>query len=87
MATLAIREAVAVYEADWRQEERGKALSPAQLRVLRLLCRGLTDREIARRLGISHFTVHRHLVAIYARLGTNNRVATVIKALQQGFLE
>ena len=56
-------------------------LTPRQWEVIRLVAGGLTDAQIARHLGIAEATVGKHLEGIYARLGTNNRVAAVNKAL------
>jgi DNA-binding CsgD family transcriptional regulator len=38
-----------------------------------LATQGLSDKEIALRLGISHNTVGNHFRAIYARLGISKR--------------
>jgi DNA-binding NarL/FixJ family response regulator len=52
---------------------RGK-VSPREADVLDLLCRGLTDRQIATRLGISPRTVDKHLEHAYVKLGVRCRV-------------
>lgn len=48
-------------------------LTERQLQVARLAVRGLSDREIADRLGVSQHTVHTHLGNIFARLGISSR--------------
>lgn len=48
-------------------------LSERESEVLRLVADGLTDREIARALGISPRTVGRHVGSILAKLGVRNR--------------
>jgi two-component system nitrate/nitrite response regulator NarL len=48
-------------------------LSERENEVLRLVADGLTDREIARALGISPRTVGRHVGSILAKLGVRNR--------------
>ncbi len=40
-------------------------LSPAQRPVLKLLLEGLTERQVAERLGLSQHTIHSHARAIY----------------------
>lgn len=52
---------------------RGK-VSPREADVLDLLCCGLTDRQIATRLGISPRTVDKHLEHAYVKLGVRCRV-------------
>src|SRR5687768_9254758 len=55
-------------------------LSRAQLRVLALLNRGLTTREIAHELDIGVGTVRWHLNHIFERLGVRNRTQAIVKA-------
>ncbi|MFF4155947.1 response regulator transcription factor [Streptomyces sp. NPDC001678] len=64
----------------------GHGLTPRELTVLGLLAEGLTAAGIARRLAISPHTVNRHLEKIYRKLGTNNRVSTVLLAQQAGIV-
>jgi DNA-binding CsgD family transcriptional regulator len=49
-------------------------LTPRARQVLTLVADGLTDAQIARRLGISPRTVSKHLERTYATLGVTNRV-------------
>lgn len=48
-------------------------LSPRQVDVLRLLVRGLGNKDLAQRLGISHRTVELHLSAMLEKSGTESR--------------
>ncbi|MFI9200427.1 response regulator transcription factor [Streptomyces sp. NPDC053048] len=61
-------------------------LTPRELTVLGLLSEGITATGIGRRLTISPHTVNRHLEKIYRKLGTNNRVSTVLLAKQAGLV-
>src|SRR6266545_1325861 len=51
-----------------------------------LLGAALTATAIARRLTISPRTVHRHIDSIYRKLRTNDRLATVLRARDEGLL-
>ncbi|MFF7729874.1 response regulator transcription factor [Streptomyces sp. NPDC008001] len=64
----------------------GADLTPREATVLGLLAEGLTAAAIARRLAISPHTVNRHLERIYRKLGTNNRVSTLMVARQEGLV-
>jgi DNA-binding CsgD family transcriptional regulator len=51
--------------------------SPRQDEVLGLIADGLTDKEIAIRLGLRQRTVRTHLERLYARHGVHNRAGAV----------
>ena len=51
-----------------------------ELEILALLRERLSDKEIARRLGLSTATVKRYAVNLYSKLGVNRRWDAVIKA-------
>ena len=55
--------------------------------VLAELALGRTNGEIARQLGISERTVRFHIENLFGRLGVENRVEAVMKAMQLGWLE
>ena len=55
-------------------------LSRAQLRVLQLLNRGLTTKEIAAQLEIAVGTARWHLNHIYGKLHVRNRTQAVVRA-------
>ena len=52
-------------------------LSGRERDVARLVCCGLTDKEIARRLGISLTTVRTHVGHAFEKLGVDNRIKLV----------
>lgn len=54
------------------------SISQAQQKVLELLLAGLTEPQIAERIGRSRHTVHDHTKAIYAALKVSNRVQLVL---------
>jgi DNA-binding NarL/FixJ family response regulator len=65
--------------------ERTK-LTIKEQEVLRLVARGLSNKEIATILGISIPGVKSHLVAIFSKLNTNSRFETIIESLRLGIL-
>lgn len=59
-------------------------LSKREREVLRLLAEGNSNKEIAAALTLSVFTVERHLVNIYAKIGARGRADATAWALKNG---
>jgi DNA-binding CsgD family transcriptional regulator len=55
-------------------------LTQRETEVLRLIARGYTNREAARRMSVSANTVRKHLENAYAKLGVGTRTAAVATA-------
>lgn len=59
-------------------------LTGREVQVLRLVASGMTNREMADRLGISEKTVARHLSNIFTKLDLSSRAAATAYAYQNG---
>jgi DNA-binding NarL/FixJ family response regulator len=70
--------------AEQRQQPAADApsLSPREKELLEHLARGLARKEVARQMGISHFTVGEYLQSIYRKLSVNSRGEAVYEALR-----
>lgn len=61
-------------------------LSPREQQVLGLLSEGLSNRDVAARLGISRHTAKFHVNAILDKLGATTRTEAVVLAARSGLL-
>ncbi len=59
-------------------------LTPRQLDVLKLLARGMTNKEIARELGVKEVTVAVHLGGIFRKLNVSRRTEAVTQSVKLG---
>lgn len=68
-----------------RAQRREIKLTGRQADVLRLILRGMGNKEIARRLHIAEGTVKQHACAAYAVLGVTNRMQAMHAVSRRGF--
>jgi len=61
-------------------------LSDREIEVLKLIARGLTNKEIGRMLGIAEVTVKLHAVHLFTKLNVKDRTQATTTALQRGIL-
>ncbi|NYI80766.1 response regulator [Nocardioides panzhihuensis] len=61
-------------------------VSPREVEILRLLARGLGNKEMARELLVSEATVKSHLSHIYTKLGVDTRAGAVATAIERRIL-
>lgn len=69
-----------------RRNEPAAHLTPRQLEVLSLLCEGLPNKLICRRLNIATGTVKIHISCILRELGVTSRLQAVVSAHRCGLL-
>jgi DNA-binding NarL/FixJ family response regulator len=62
-------------------------LSDREVEVLRLLCRGGTNKEVALLLEISPKTVGHHVSHIYDKIGVSTRAGATLFAVEQDLLQ
>ncbi|MCP4543013.1 MAG: hypothetical protein GY832_38345 [Chloroflexi bacterium] len=61
-------------------------LSEREMQVLRLICDGLSNREIGEELVIALDTVKRHASNIYGKMGVKRRAQAILKARELGLI-
>ena len=68
------------------QTTQDHPFSPREQEVLTLAAQGLSNKEIAYRLGISDRTVQFHMNAVFNKTGTSSRTEAATFALQRGWI-
>jgi len=61
-------------------------LSKREMEVLSYLTKGMSNKEIANLLGISHQTVKNHVTSILRKLGVEDRTQAAVYALRRGWV-
>ncbi|MFN2135871.1 MAG: LuxR C-terminal-related transcriptional regulator, partial [Candidatus Promineifilaceae bacterium] len=63
------------------------ALTPREMEILEMICRGASNKDIARGLGISYQTVKNHVTAILHKLGVSDRTQAALYAIKYEWFE
>jgi DNA-binding NarL/FixJ family response regulator len=74
------------HAGEGREDAPLEELTEREIEVLQLAGKGITNREVADRLSISHRTVQAHLSHIFNKLGVGSRTEAVVYALRTGLL-
>ena len=70
-----------------RRRDTVAGLTPREVEVLRLLARGLSNKQIASELDISRKTAGNHVEHIYVKLGVSNRALASLFAAKHGLMD
>lgn len=62
-------------------------VSPRETEVLRLLGRGLSNKEIGGQLGVVEGTVKLHIASIFTKLGVSDRTQALVEAIKRGIVQ
>lgn len=62
------------------------ALTDREVEVLRLVARGLSNKEIAARLVISRRTAEHHVQHVYTKIGSSTRAGAALFAMEHDLL-
>ena len=72
---------------DLAEHSAQDALSPLEVRVLRLIANGDTNREIGRKLSVTEEAVKSQVRNILSKLGTDDRTHAAVIGLKRGIIE
>jgi len=78
--------AVRTIAVSYTREPTSRRLTARELEVLALLCEGLPNKVIQRRLAIGAGTVKCHVGSILNKLGVKSRLQAVVAAQRMGLL-
>jgi DNA-binding NarL/FixJ family response regulator len=62
-------------------------LSPRELEVLRLVAKGLSNKEIGSELHVVEGTIKIHVTNILAKLGVSDRTQAILSAVKRGIIQ
>lgn len=62
------------------------SLSQREMTVLASVALGLTDKQIAHKLGISPDTVRKHVASVRKKMGARSRTEASVRAIREGLL-
>ncbi len=69
-----------------KKQGRSETLTQRELDILKLVTKGLSNKEIANELSLSARTVQRHLESIFIKLQVGSRTEAVVRALKEGWV-
>ena len=69
-------------DEQWLSLQRRYHMTPRELEVSKLVCRGLSNRQIATALKITQGTVKTHLRNIYRRVRVNSKVVLLLRFIE-----
>jgi len=74
------------YPVGWRPQ-RPYNLSPREMAVLGEMAKGLSDTQIAEALGITKYTVNKHIGSILIKTDTRSRTGAAVRAIREHLVD
>jgi DNA-binding NarL/FixJ family response regulator len=80
--TLAHPRLVLLNERQWAYLKRRYHMTPREMQIAGLVCQGLANEEIAKRLKIKHGTVKTHVRNLYRKLWVHNKISMLLRFIE-----
>jgi len=75
-------EAILFDEKQWLYVQRYYNISPRELQVVKLVCRGFTNGDIAEELNVKPGTVKTHLRSIFHKTRARNKFTMLLRCME-----
>lgn len=70
-------------EKQWLTFQKRYHISPRELEVIKLVCQGLTNGDIARKLNVKPATVQSHLKSIFSKARVNSKMSILLRCIEK----
>lgn len=68
-----------ITKKQWHYLQELYKMTPREIQIIILVCSGLTNNEIAKKLKIKHGTVKTHLCNVYRKVRIKNKILLLLK--------
>ncbi|MHC4605261.1 MAG: response regulator transcription factor [Planctomycetota bacterium] len=75
-------KAILLDEKQWRYIQRYYHISPRELQVVKLVCQGFTNGDIAKNLNVKPGTVKTHLRNIFHKTRARNKITMLLRCIE-----
>ena len=75
-------KAILLDERQWLYIQRYYHISPRELQVVKLVCRGFTNGDIAEELNVKPGTVKTHLRSIFHKTRARNKITMLLRCME-----
>jgi len=73
---------VLLNKCQWSYLKRRYKMTPRETQIAQLICQGLGNEEIAKRLKIKHGTVKTHVRNLYRKLWVHNKISMLLRFVE-----
>jgi DNA-binding CsgD family transcriptional regulator len=75
-------KAIVLDEKQWLYVQRRYHISPRELQVIKCVCQGLTNGDIAKKLKVKQGTVKTHLRSIFGKTRVRNKITMLLRCME-----